>query len=84
MSQTLPSEFELVTDAPTCCGKCRDAWEKDAHMGFNTFWIMCRPMIVCSNCGNKRCPKAYWHEYRCTGSNEPNQDCVLDQETAYA
>lgn len=30
-------------------------------------------MIVCSECGNKRCPKATWHENACTGSNEPNQ-----------
>ncbi len=32
-----------------------------------------RPFIVCSECGNKRCPKATNHEYECTGSNEPGQ-----------
>ena len=30
-------------------------------------------MILCSECGNKRCPKATNHELQCTNSNEPNQ-----------
>lgn len=32
-----------------------------------------RRMVVCSVCGNKRCPRATWHENACTGSNEPGQ-----------
>lgn len=32
-----------------------------------------RLFIVCRTCGNKRCPKASWHEQACTGSNEPGQ-----------
>lgn len=32
-----------------------------------------RRFIVCPTCGNKRCPKASWHENECTGSNEPGQ-----------
>lgn len=31
-------------------------------------------MIVCPECGNKRCPKASDHELGCTGSNEPGQE----------
>jgi hypothetical protein len=31
-------------------------------------------MIVCSDCGNKRCPKATNHRHTCTHSNEPNQE----------
>lgn len=31
-------------------------------------------------CGNKRCPASQWHGYKCTGSNEPNQVCVVDTE----
>ena len=31
-------------------------------------------MIVCPDCGNKRCPKATDHNLQCSGSNEPNQD----------
>jgi hypothetical protein len=30
-------------------------------------------MIVCSKCGNKRCPRATDHRYSCTNSNEPGQ-----------
>lgn len=37
--------------------------------------LMERPnrMIVCPDCGNKRCPRAEYHGYKCTGSNEPEQ-----------
>lgn len=34
---------------------------------------MLRGMIVCPECGNKRCPKASDHTLACTGSNEPGQ-----------
>lgn len=30
-------------------------------------------MILCPDCGNKRCPQASNHIYKCSGSNEPNQ-----------
>lgn len=30
-------------------------------------------MILCQDCGNKRCPKASDHRLECTGSNEPGQ-----------
>jgi len=30
-------------------------------------------MIVCPNCGNKRCPRASDHNFICTESNEPGQ-----------
>lgn len=32
------------------------------------------PFIVCSDCGNKRCPKATHHGNDCTNSNEPGQE----------
>jgi hypothetical protein len=31
-------------------------------------------MIVCANCGNKRCPHATDHEEECSGSNDPGQE----------
>lgn len=31
-------------------------------------------MILCSSCGNKRCPRATDHRLACTNSNEPGQD----------
>lgn len=30
-------------------------------------------MVLCPDCGNKRCPKATNHDNDCTGSNEPGQ-----------
>lgn len=31
------------------------------------------PFIVCATCGNKRCPRAEFHDNECSGSNEPGQ-----------
>lgn len=31
-------------------------------------------MVVCPQCGNKRCPRASNHLLECTGSNEPGQE----------
>ena len=31
-------------------------------------------MILCPNCGNKRCPKATDHNNACTNSNEVGQE----------
>ena len=28
---------------------------------------------ACEKCGNKRCPHHEWHQFKCTGSNEPDQ-----------
>lgn len=30
-------------------------------------------MVLCPDCGNKRCPKAKSHTHVCTKSNEPGQ-----------
>lgn len=30
-------------------------------------------MVVCAECGNKRCPRATDHAHACIGSNEPGQ-----------
>lgn len=38
-----------------------------------------RVMIVCQKCGNKRCPKAIWHGYECTDSNEPGQQARVEK-----
>jgi Zn finger protein HypA/HybF involved in hydrogenase expression len=31
-------------------------------------------MILCPDCGNKRCPRATDHNNACTNSNEPGQE----------
>jgi len=36
--------------------------------GVEVWW-----MVVCQQCGNKRCPHATDHLYACTGSNDPGQ-----------
>jgi hypothetical protein len=41
-------------------------------------WASC-VMIVCADCGNKRCPKATSHKNACTNSNEPGQPGSLYQ-----
>lgn len=37
----------------------------------------CQPFFesfrVCQECGNKRCPRNFFHENDCTGSNEPGR-----------
>jgi hypothetical protein len=50
---------DKVVPNPDCsCRKCNPhAW-----------W-----MVVCSTCGNKRCPHATDHDLACTNSNEPGQ-----------
>ena len=48
---------------PDCsCGTCRPVTFTDSRF------------VVCSECGNKRCPHANDHRNACTGSNEPGQE----------
>jgi hypothetical protein len=49
-----------ITDKAAAEGRQEEAWS--------------RPMIVCGECGNKRCPKAWYHRHKCTASNETGQD----------
>jgi len=56
-------------DEPVACW-CHKCNEKKTVNGLP--FAMTR-MIVCPECGNKRCPKASNHAMQCTSSNEPNQ-----------
>jgi hypothetical protein len=58
-----------VTWLTTDCGRCDN--ERRAKLPFPE--RLCTRMIVCPECGNKRCPKASWHGNACTGSNEYGQ-----------
>ena len=49
------------------CHKCNE------HNTINGLPFSMTQMILCPECGNKRCPKASDHQLDCTGSNEPNQ-----------
>lgn len=54
---------------PERCGNCRKCLDGVTDSGG---WpVAMTRMIVCSVCGNKRCPKASNHALDCTGSNEP-------------
>ena len=56
----------------TKCGNCWKCFDGiyDPNTGLLIGTIR---MIVCPECGNKRCPKNSDHELKCTGSNEPGQ-----------
>lgn len=54
--------------ASDCCQECRTL-----AVARGLVDLLAGRMIVCPNCGNKRCPKATWHAWACTGSNEPHQ-----------
>lgn len=58
----------MVAGCTSCEAKRRESFPQDDWMA-KLSW----PMIVCRNCGNKRCPKATDHRSDCTGSNEPGQ-----------
>ena len=53
------------------CGNCReclmDAWD---GQGFSP---LATRMVLCADCGNKRCPKATDCTNPCSGSNEVGQ-----------
>jgi len=53
------------------CGNCHMCLkDKTDERGWP--WLAQR-MILCPDCGNKRCPRATDHRLTCTNSNEPGQ-----------
>ncbi|WP_338815904.1 hypothetical protein WCO32_13695 [Enterobacter hormaechei] len=71
--QTAPSldSSQIIAESPSgnspvipdcSCGTCRPVTFTDSRF------------VVCSECGNKRCPHANDHRNACTGSNEPGQE----------
>ena len=52
---------------------CRRCIEESDLRGFGGLPLASSMMIVCGECGNKRCPKASDHRLACTNSNEPGQ-----------
>lgn len=59
-----------VAESNCFCYRCKcstaDRLESDNLFRFSIF-------VVCDTCGNKRCPRATWHEYECTSSNDLGQ-----------
>ena len=58
---------------------CTRCLEENGHIEPLNRW-----MVVCSICGNKRCPHAEDHRFECTGSNEPGQTPRLKAPIAAA
>ena len=58
------------------CYECLKDKRINMRLKDDTFWdmpLIANRMILCGECGNKRCPHATDHRYTCTGSNEPRQ-----------
>jgi hypothetical protein len=51
------------------CYACNEG-KKDPVFGLP---ITYTKMILCPDCGNKRCPRATSHQFACTNSNEAGQ-----------
>lgn len=67
-----PEEF--ANSWETIFGKKKPAnLNLDCHRCYKEQNVMLDRMIVCPECGNKRCPKASDHRLECTRSNEPGQ-----------
>jgi hypothetical protein len=58
----------LTTD----CRRC-DAARRSAISEGDVIGRLSMRMIVCPDCGNKRCPRATDHRLGCSGSNDPGQ-----------
>lgn len=58
------------TDGGVCCRRCEDAALAQLP---EIERMLKRTFIVCTTCGNKRCPKATHHDNNCTHSNASGQ-----------
>lgn len=72
-AEKMMSEANEVDVIVTCeCYQCiKDNNLK--HPDFEFMPLSLAKMILCPDCGKKRCPKASNHRYDCTGSNETGQ-----------
>ncbi|PNC14565.1 hypothetical protein [Enterobacter cloacae] len=75
MLQGAEPDFREIVNSST--NNCRENAETSTKCWCHT----CRPvtfsdsrLVVCPECGNKRCPHANDHRHACTGSNEPGQE----------
>jgi hypothetical protein len=57
------------------CGICEDAAKRRLFLAgeISQIALLSGFMHLCPDCGNKRCPRATFHENACTGSNSPGQ-----------
>ena len=67
-----PADFQDVLSTEDCVLGALDG-NYDCHRCYKENDALVNKMILCSECGNKRCPRASDHRLDCTGSNEPGQ-----------
>lgn len=65
-------DLRIVQPTPGC-GNCRRCLADVPASPGSWLTVPMTRMIVCSSCGNKRCPHASDHDLACTASNEPGQ-----------
>lgn len=65
---SLPGQETGESDCAACRTCLADARDEGTGMPVTSM-----RMIVCPDCGNKRCPKATNHRFACTHSNDPDQ-----------
>jgi flavoprotein len=68
--EALSRAVRPIADKPC---RCRSCIEARPHEPWLYLFGRVQIMVLCSTCGNKRCPHAAHHDNTCTGSNEPGQ-----------
>lgn len=64
----------MTDEKPLCqCRRCLRERKETVKMDGYDVPVEFSRLIVCSICGNKRCPHANDHRHGCTQSNEPGQ-----------
>lgn len=63
-------KHQSTVEKPNCyCYNCNKGYTEPGQI----FPYVMSRMIVCPQCGNKRCPHATDHNLACTNSNDPGQ-----------
>lgn len=59
------------------CWACHNRVQEQLYKETGDWTLRLRSVfMVCSSCGNKRCPRANWHGYECTKSSDTGQIAV--------
>lgn len=73
--------FAFWTDGEPCpCVACHERLQHVIEANPEIGYWTGSGMIVCPDCGNKRCPQAESHEYKCSGSNATGQTPTYKDE----
>ena len=67
------SELKIVARGDKTGCQCRRCIDERRESFDGVFPKTSQIMILCPTCGNKRCPHAKWHGFKCTNSNKVGQ-----------